>query len=46
VHMREGTNVDRCDAPKWFIRQVARYDGGLSWPGDVPCVARLFACAR
>jgi UDP-galactopyranose mutase len=31
---------------KWFIRHLARYDGALSWTGDVPCVARRFACAR
>ncbi len=30
---------------KWFIRQVAGYDGGFSLAGDVPCVARRFACA-
>ena len=30
---------------KWFVRHVLEYDGGFPWSGDVPCVARPFACA-
>ena len=31
---------------KWFIRDVMWYDGSFSPAGDLPCVARLFACAN
>ncbi len=42
----EAERLERWWGPKWFIRHLTRYDGALSWTGDVPCVARRFACAR
>ena len=37
--------IGAVSTPKWFVRHVLEYDGGFPWSGDVPCVARLFACA-
>ena len=44
--MDGATPAEALHYAKWFIRHLTRYDGALSWTGDVPCVARRFACAR
>ena len=40
------TRVGDLIKAKWFIRDVMWYDGSFSPAGDLPCVARLFACAN
>ena len=46
VYVVAGHKGQPAAVAKWFIWHVVSYDGDVSSVGEVPCVARRFACAR